>query len=164
MTTWRTYSCLAALACWWRASFSESSFHFTSAVFAKIFLVRLSTGSFQQLRALIHQLGRAACAIDEQELFDLLVLHRRNLVSMFETKPPRAPSEDERKELQSGAYFILFKSTQTNLLKPGKCTVSVDGRQMSVNGDFALDFATQVIYLVRILGCSERYITGLMQL
>jgi nuclear pore complex protein Nup205 len=36
---------------------------------------------------------------------------------MFETKPP---SEDERKELQSGAYFILFKSTQTNLLKPGK--------------------------------------------
>lgn len=44
--------------------------------------------------------------VDEQELFDLLVLHRRNLVNVFDTKPP---SEDERNELQSGTYFILLK-------------------------------------------------------
>jgi len=53
--------------------------------------------------------------------------------------------------------FILFRSAQTNPLEPGKCTV--DGRQLSVNDDFA----TQVIYLARVLGCSERYIAGLMQ-
>ncbi len=41
--------------------------------------------------------------VDEQELFDLLVLHRRSLVNVFDTKPS---SEDERKELRSGAYFI----------------------------------------------------------
>jgi nuclear pore complex protein Nup205 len=35
----------------------------------------------------------------------------------------------------------------------------VDGQQLSVNDDFA----TQVIYLARVLGCSERYIAGLMQ-
>jgi nuclear pore complex protein Nup205 len=110
--------------------------------------------SLTRLRSALLGTLEAQNTIDEQELFDLLVLHRRNLVNVFETKPP---SEDERKELQSGAYFILFKSTQTNTLKPGKCTV--DGRQMSVNGDFA----TQVIYLARILGCSERYIAGLMQ-
>lgn len=49
------------------------------------------------------------------------------------------------------------KAFKTDLLKLGKCTV--DGRQMSVNDDFA----TQVIYLARVLGCSERYIAGLMQ-
>ena len=35
----------------------------------------------------------------------------------------------------------------------------MDGRQMSVNNDFA----TQVIYLARVLSCSERYVAGLMQ-
>jgi hypothetical protein len=35
----------------------------------------------------------------------------------------------------------------------------VDGQQLSVNDDFA----TQVIYLARVLSCSERYIAGLMQ-
>jgi nuclear pore complex protein Nup205 len=30
---------------------------------------------------------------------------------------------------------------------------------MSVNNDFA----TQVIYLAQVLGCSERYVAGLMQ-
>ena len=39
----------------------------------------------------------------------------------------------------------------------GKCTV--DGRQISVNNDFA----TQVIYLARVLSCSERHVAGLMQ-
>lgn len=110
--------------------------------------------SLTRLRSALLGTLEAQNTVDEQELFDLLVLHRRNLINVFETKPP---SEDERKELQSGAYSILFKSIQTNFLKPGKCTV--DGRQMSVNGDFA----TQVIYLARILGCSERYIAGLMQ-
>ena len=37
--------------------------------------------------------------IDEQELFDLLVLHRRSLINLFDVNPP---SEDERRELQSG--------------------------------------------------------------
>ncbi|KAI0270638.1 nucleoporin Nup186/Nup192/Nup205 [Gloeopeniophorella convolvens] len=76
-------------------------------------------------------------AVDEQELFDLLVLYRRNLANLFDTKPP---NEDEKRELQSG-----------------KCTV--DGRQMTVNHDFA----TQVIYLAQVLRCSERYVAGLMQ-
>lgn len=35
----------------------------------------------------------------------------------------------------------------------------MDGQQLSVNGDFA----TQVIYLAQVLGCSEYYIAGLMQ-
>lgn len=35
----------------------------------------------------------------------------------------------------------------------------MDGQQLSVNDDFA----TQVIYLARVLDCSERYIAGLMQ-
>ena len=35
----------------------------------------------------------------------------------------------------------------------------MDGQQLSVNDDFA----TQVIYLAQVLGCSERYIAGLMQ-
>jgi len=37
--------------------------------------------------------------VDEQELFDLLVLHRRNLINLFDVSPP---SDDERRELQSG--------------------------------------------------------------
>lgn len=110
--------------------------------------------SLTRLRSAILGTLEAQNNIDEQELFDLLVLHRRNLVNVFDTRPP---SEDERKELQSGAFFVLFKGAQTNFFMPGKCTV--DGRQMSVNGDFA----TQVIYLARVLGCSERYIAGLMQ-
>ena len=52
---------------------------------------------------------------------------------------------------------LFDTSTQTYFLKPGKCTV--DGRQMSVNNDFA----TQVIYLAQVLACSERYISRLMQ-
>ena len=110
--------------------------------------------SLTRLRSTLLGTLEAQNPVDERELFDLLVLHRRNLVNVFDTKPP---SEDERKELRSGAYFICFKSAQTYLLKPGKCTV--DGQQLSVNDDFA----TQVIYLARVLGCSERYIAGLMQ-
>jgi nuclear pore complex protein Nup205 len=56
--------------------------------------------SLTRLRSLLLNALEAQNAIDEQELFDLLVLHRRNLVNLFNTKPP---SEDERKELQSGA-------------------------------------------------------------
>ncbi|KAH9982000.1 nucleoporin Nup186/Nup192/Nup205 [Russula compacta] len=93
--------------------------------------------SLTRLRSALLGTLEAQNAIDEQQLFDLLVLYRRNLLNLFDMKPP---SEDERKELQSG-----------------KCTV--DGRQMSVNNDFA----TQVIYLARVLNCSERYIAGLMQ-
>jgi hypothetical protein len=79
--------------------------------------------------------------IDEQELFDLLVLHRRNLINLFDVNPP---SEQERRELQSGTLPILFGSTRLIPFTSGKCTV--DGRQMSVNNDFA----TQVIYLARV--------------
>ena len=110
--------------------------------------------SLTRLRSALLGTLEAQNAIDEQQLFDLLVLYRRNLVNLFDTKPP---CEDERKELQSGAYFISFKSSQSDPRKLGKCTV--DGRQMSVNNDFA----TQVIYLARVLSCSERYIAGLMQ-
>jgi len=111
--------------------------------------------SLTRLRSALLATLEAQTTIDEQELFDLLVLHRRDLVNLFDTKPP---SEDERKELQSGAYFISFStSPQSYFLNPGKCTV--DGRQMSVNNDFA----TQVIYLAQVLGCSERHIAGLMQ-
>ena len=110
--------------------------------------------SLTRRRSVLLGMLEAQNTIDEQEIFDLLVLHRQNLVNVFETKPP---GEDEGKELQSGAYFILFKSTQINILKPGKCTV--DGRQMLVNGDFAM----QVFYLAWILGCSVRCIAGLMQ-
>jgi nuclear pore complex protein Nup205 len=113
-----------------------------------------SMESLTRLRSALLGTLEAQNTIDEQELFDLLVLHRRNLVNLFDAKPP---SEDERKELQGGAYFILFTTTQTDSLKPGKCTV--DGRQMSVNNDFA----TQVIYLAQVLGSSERYIARLMQ-
>ncbi|KAI9512151.1 nucleoporin Nup186/Nup192/Nup205 [Russula earlei] len=94
-------------------------------------------GSLTRLRSALLGALEAQNTIDEQELFDLLVLHRQNLVNLFDTKPP---CEDERKELQNG-----------------KCTV--DGRQLSVNSDFAM----QVIYLAQVLSCSERYIAGLMQ-
>jgi nuclear pore complex protein Nup205 len=110
--------------------------------------------SLVRLRSILLGALEAQNSIDERELFDLLVLHRRNLVNLFDIQPP---SEDERKELQSGTYLTLFGSSQTNLIKLGKCTV--DGRQMSVNNDFA----TQVIYLAQVLCCSERYIAGLMQ-
>ncbi|KAH9976638.1 nucleoporin Nup186/Nup192/Nup205 [Lactifluus volemus] len=93
--------------------------------------------SLIRLRSILLGALEAEKTIDERELFDLLVLHRRNLVNLFDV---RQPSEDERKELQRG-----------------KCTV--DGRQLSVNNDFA----NQVIYLARTLGSSERYIAGLMQ-
>jgi nuclear pore complex protein Nup205 len=92
--------------------------------------------------------------IDEQELFDLLVLHRRNLINLFDVNPP---SDDERRELQSGTLPMFFGSTRLISFASGKCTV--DGQQMSVNNDFA----TQVIYLARVLYCSERYVAGLMQ-
>jgi hypothetical protein len=61
--------------------------------------------SLTRLRSALLSTLEAQNTIDEQELFDLLVLHRRNLVNLFDTKPP---SEDERKELQSGAYCLLF--------------------------------------------------------
>jgi hypothetical protein len=55
--------------------------------------------SLTRLRSALLGTLEAQNTIDEQELFDLLILHRRNLVNLFEAKPP---SEDERKELQSG--------------------------------------------------------------
>jgi hypothetical protein len=61
--------------------------------------------SLIRLRSALHGTLEAQNTVDEQELFDLLVLHRHNLVNVFDVKPP---SEDERKELQSGAYFILL--------------------------------------------------------
>jgi hypothetical protein len=61
--------------------------------------------SLSRLRSALLGVLEAQNAIDEQELFDLLVLHHRALVSVFDTKPP---SEDERKELRSGAYFFYF--------------------------------------------------------
>jgi hypothetical protein len=64
--------------------------------------------SLTRLRSALLGTLEAQNTIDEQELFDLLVLHRRNLVNLFDTKPP---SEDERKELQGGAYFILLAAT-----------------------------------------------------
>ncbi|KAH9064457.1 nucleoporin Nup186/Nup192/Nup205 [Lactarius vividus] len=93
--------------------------------------------SLPRLRSILLTTLEPQNNIDEQELFDLLVLHRRNLINLFDVSPP---SEDERRELQSG-----------------KCTV--EGQQMSVNNDFA----AQVIYLARVLSCSERYVAGLMQ-
>jgi nuclear pore complex protein Nup205 len=110
--------------------------------------------SLIRLRSILLGALEAEKTIDERELFDLLVLHRRNLVKLFDV---RQPSEDERKELQRGAYLTPFKVTKLILIKSGKCTV--DGRQLSVNNDFA----NQVIYLARTLGSSERYIAGLMQ-
>jgi hypothetical protein len=66
--------------------------------------------SLSRLRSALLGVLEAQNSTDEQELFDLLVLHRRALVSVFDTKPP---SEDERKELRSGAYFfVLFDSAQ----------------------------------------------------
>ncbi|KAF8272691.1 nucleoporin Nup186/Nup192/Nup205 [Lactarius quietus] len=93
--------------------------------------------SLPRLRSILLTALEPQNNIDEQELFDLLVLHRRTLIDLFDINPP---SEHERRELQSG-----------------KCTV--DGRQLSVNNDFA----AQVLYLARVLSCSERYVAGLMQ-
>lgn len=69
-------------------------------------------GSLTRLRSSLLGTLEAQNPVDQQELFDLLVLHRRNLVNVFDTKPP---SEDERKELRSGAYFIGFRSAQLTL-------------------------------------------------
>ncbi|THH18242.1 hypothetical protein EW146_g2707 [Bondarzewia mesenterica] len=74
---------------------------------------------------------------DEKELFDQLVQYRPALVKLYDV-PPR--SDAERRELQGGK-------------------ITVKGRQMAVNNDFA----TQVIYLAQALDCSERYVAGLMQ-
>ena len=52
---------------------------------------------------------------------------------------------------------MLLTSTRLIHFTSGKCTV--DGQQLSVNSDFA----AQVIYLARVLSCSERYVAGLMQ-
>jgi hypothetical protein len=59
--------------------------------------------SLARLRSALLGTLEAQNPVDERELFDLLVLHRRNLVNVFDTK---TPSEDERKELRSGAYYI----------------------------------------------------------
>jgi hypothetical protein len=61
--------------------------------------------SLIRLRSILLGALEAQNSIDERELFDLLVLHRRNLINLFDVQ---LPSEDERKELQSGAYFTLF--------------------------------------------------------
>lgn len=50
-----------------------------------------SMESLSRLRSALLGVLEAQNATDEQELFDLLVLHRRALVSVFDTKPP---SED----------------------------------------------------------------------
>ncbi|KAI0063325.1 hypothetical protein BV25DRAFT_416650 [Artomyces pyxidatus] len=93
--------------------------------------------SLSELRAILYAVLSPGSAVDEQELFDLLVQHRGALVKVFDV-PPR--SENERKELQGG------KTT-------------LNGRQMTVNNDFA----TQVIFLAQTLDCSERYVAGLMR-
>jgi hypothetical protein len=67
--------------------------------------------SLIRLRSILLGALEAEKTIDERELFDLLVLHRRNLVNLFNVRPP---SEDERKELQKGAYLTLFKSNKAN--------------------------------------------------
>jgi hypothetical protein len=64
--------------------------------------------SLTRLRSALLGTLEAQNTIDEQELFDLLVLHRRNLVNLFDTNPP---SQDERKELQGGACFIPLTAT-----------------------------------------------------
>ena len=55
--------------------------------------------SLPRLRSILLTTLEPQNNIDEQELFDLLVLHRRNLIDLFDINPP---SEDERRELQSG--------------------------------------------------------------
>ena len=55
--------------------------------------------SLPRLRSILLTTLEPQNNIDEQELFDFLVQHRRNLIDLFYVNPP---SEDERRELQSG--------------------------------------------------------------
>src|ERR1700691_363432 len=121
---------------------------------ARVHFILPDMESLPRLRSILLTTLDPQNNIDEQELFDLLVLHRRNLVNLFYVNPP---SETDKRELQSGPYPTSFGGTRLTRFTSGKCTV--DGRQMSVNNDFA----TQVIYLARVLTCSERYVAGLMQ-
>ncbi|KAI0297000.1 nucleoporin Nup186/Nup192/Nup205 [Multifurca ochricompacta] len=104
--------------------------------------------SLTRLRSVLLATLEPQSSIDEQELFDLLISHRRDLVNLFDMG---SPSEQEKKELQTGASF------RTIPFRESKCTVG--GRTISVNNDFA----TQVIYISQVLSCSQRYVAGLMQ-
>ena len=59
--------------------------------------------SLPRLRSILLTTLEPQNNIDEQELFDLLVLHRRNLVNLYLSPP----SDDERRELQSGTYPFI---------------------------------------------------------
>ncbi|KAH7924355.1 hypothetical protein BV22DRAFT_1035258 [Leucogyrophana mollusca] len=72
----------------------------------------------------------------EQELFDELMVHQPQLVALFEVG---ASSQQEQRELQSGK-------------------IVVNGRSLAVN----TDFAQQAIFLAQQLGCSEKYIAGIL--
>ncbi|KAI0317152.1 nucleoporin Nup186/Nup192/Nup205 [Amylostereum chailletii] len=89
------------------------------------------------LRSLLQGVLNTGVASDEQELFDLLLVHRPSLTALFDVGPP---SEAERKELQSGK-------------------VTLPTGQITVNPDFA----NQAIFLGQTLDCSERHVTNLMQ-
>ncbi|KAH7909315.1 nucleoporin Nup186/Nup192/Nup205 [Hygrophoropsis aurantiaca] len=72
----------------------------------------------------------------EQDLFDELMAHQPQLVALYDVG---ASSQQEQRELQSGKTII-------------------NGRSLAVNADFA----QQAIFLGQQLGCSEKYVAGIL--
>ena len=93
----------------------------------------------------------AARGHPEHGLFDDLVRHRSRLRDLFAVGPP---SHHEQRELQSGAYPppTAFDA------HPRAGKITVDGRSLAVNADFA----QQVVFLAQQLAASEKYIAGIL--
>ncbi|KAF9054278.1 nucleoporin Nup186/Nup192/Nup205 [Panaeolus papilionaceus] len=73
---------------------------------------------------------------EEQELFDQLMLQKPRLLQLFDVGPQ---SQQEQKEIESG--------------KP-----TINGKPTAVNADFA----RQAVFLAQQLGCSEKYVAGVL--
>ncbi|KAF5381906.1 hypothetical protein D9757_007577 [Collybiopsis confluens] len=90
-----------------------------------------------QLRiALSNALDGNATQNGEQELFDLLMLHKSRLANVFDFG---SRNPQELKEIESGKTVV-------------------NGKQVAVNSEFA----RQAIFLSQHLECSERYVAGLL--
>ena len=81
--------------------------------------------------------------------------HRQHLVSLCDVGPRK---QEEQRELESGSYlFAMFTVCLGLFCETGKITIN--GRSVAVNGDFA----KQAVFISQQLDCSERYVASLLQ-
>ena len=90
----------------------------------------------------------------EQELFDELMVQKPRLLNLLDVG---ARDQQEQHEIESGMWKVLVTLGMVFITFLIGRTV-IDGGEVAVNSDFA----RQAIFLSQQLGCSERYIAGLL--